>query len=95
MAQTKCKSSKNFDSFYARYIVKRIRRWLYELNNMLFKCLKPVNSSQGRILVIPSNNSRCKKRIFEKVMFCTDKEDIVNFLIVYGVLFTGMILKGI
>ena len=63
---------------------------------MLFKYLKPVNSSDGRIVVVPSDNSRyTKKRIFEKVMFFIDKENNNNFLTVYGVLLTVMIVKGI
>ena len=63
---------------------------------MLFKYLKPVNSSNGRIVVVPSDNSRyTKKRIFEKVMFFIDKENNNNFLTVYGVLLTVMIVKGI
>ena len=63
---------------------------------MLFKYLKPVNSSDGRILVVPSDNSRYKKkRVFEKVMFFIDKENNNNFLTVYGVLLTVMIVKGI
>lgn len=36
-----------------------------------------------------------KKSFFEKVMFFIDKENNNNFLTVYGVLLTVMIVKGI
>ena len=89
MAQTKPKSCNKFNSSRIVTTKKKIRWRSYEMKYFFLKDWNTLRVSKIGVLVIPFNNSRCKKRIFEKVI----RGILPTVLVAYGVLLTGMRLK--
>ena len=72
------KSCNQYDYFWITKVVDRIWRWSNELKNIFFKYWKTFNIFRGRIQVVPFNNSKLEKTVFEKILFCIEKRNFIH-----------------